>query len=57
MPIGAPGWAGIGLLHGVHRQGADRAGDGVEDRGFDVAGRLHAVLGPKATIRKAAIIP
>ena len=49
--------AGVGLLHGVHRQGADCAGDGVEDRGLDVAGRLHAVLGPEANIRKAAIIP
>ena len=49
--------AGVGLLHRVHRQGADCAGDGVEDRGLDVAGRLHAVLGPKATLTKAAIIP
>ena len=49
--------AGVGLLHGIHRQGADGAGDGIEDRELDVAGRLHAVLGPEANIRKAAIIP
>ncbi len=38
------GVAGVGLLHGVHRQGADCAGDRVEDRRLDVAGRLHAVF-------------
>ena len=44
--------AGVGLLHRVHREGADGAGDGVEDRGLDVAGRLHAVFGPEAAIGK-----
>ncbi|GAB1459121.1 hypothetical protein MASR2M50_08950 [Thauera sp.] len=49
--------AGVGLLHRVHREGADGAGDGVEDRGLDVAGRLHAVFGPEAAIGKVRNYP
>jgi hypothetical protein len=28
MPMGMPGMAGIGLLHGIHGQGTDGIGEG-----------------------------